>query len=283
MHEGDLFFCMKNFCIWLNILKADKYLDLKNPANASKMLKEAGRLEGPVEPIVRSMIHKTYSRYYKECGRSDDYYASFLMFLSYTPVESIPESARSLMAFEVAVAALIAPNCFNFGELMNQPLVGCLKNSTYEWIGALLTAMREGNFTKWSKALQEHKNKILSVPELNNNLNNLLKQKITLMVLVEAAFQMATTNRKMSMDEIAQICQLPKNEVELMVMKAMNVSLIAGSIDQVDETVTITWVKPRTLDKQSLGKMKERVESWSKTAKEMLTQLEELTPELLVS
>lgn len=41
-------------------------------------------------------------------------------------------------------------------------------------------------------------------------------------------------------------------QVELLVMKALSVGLVKGSIDEVDGRVHMTWVQPRVLDLQQV-------------------------------
>lgn len=42
------------------------------------------------------------------------------------------------------------------------------------------------------------------------------------------------------------------SQVELLVMKALSVGLVKGSIDEVDKRVHMTWVQPRVLDLQQV-------------------------------
>ena len=73
-------------------------------------------------------------------------------------------------------------------------------------------------------------------------------------------------------------------EVEELVMTTMGVGkLVTGVIDEVDSSVVITSVKPRVLDTQRVVILKSRIENWANRAEELLTQMTELTPELLVS
>jgi hypothetical protein len=44
----------------------------------------------------------------------------------------------------------------------------------------------------------------------------------------------------------------PPAQVELLVMKALSVGLVRGSIDEVDKRVHMTWVQPRVLDLQQV-------------------------------
>lgn len=46
-------------------------------------------------------------------------------------------------------------------------------------------------------------------------------------------------------------------------MKALSLKLIRGSIDQVDQLVTVTWVQPRVLDKEQIDGMRRQLEEWN--------------------
>ena len=61
-------------------------------------------------------------------------------------------------------------------------------------------------------------------------------------------FKRPATDRQLTFAEISEATNLPINEVELLVMKALSVGLVKGSIDQVDQKVHMTWVQPRVLD-----------------------------------
>lgn len=48
------------------------------------------------------------------------------------------------------------------------------------------------------------------------------------------------------------LSHVPLAQVELLVMKALSVGLVRGSIDEVDKRVHMTWVQPRVLDLQQV-------------------------------
>ena len=66
-------------------------------------------------------------------------------------------------------------------------------------------------------------------------------------------FKRPATNRQLTFAEIAQEAQLPEPEVELLVMKALSLGLVKGSIDQVEQKAHMTWVQPRVLDREQVG------------------------------
>ncbi len=99
---------------------------------------------------------------------------------------------------------------------------------------------------------------------------------------MELAFAGTAGERNLSFERIAKVTLLPLEEVELLVMKALSLKLIRGSVDQVNAIVHISWVQPRILDLQQIGKMKDRVDLWGKNVKEILTFVQnETAPELL--
>lgn len=65
-------------------------------------------------------------------------------------------------------------------------------------------------------------------------------------------FQRKAWDRQLTFAEIAQETGLPENQVEVMVMRALSLGLVKGTIDQVDNKVNITWVQPRVLDKKQV-------------------------------
>ena len=53
------------------------------------------------------------------------------------------------------------------------------------------------------------------------------------------------------------------DEVELLVMKAMSLKLIKGTIDEVEQVVRVTWVIPRILDTKRLEVMSGKLDDWA--------------------
>ena len=68
-------------------------------------------------------------------------------------------------------------------------------------------------------------------------------------------FKRPATNRQLDFSEIAAEAQLPENEVELLVMKALSLGLVKGSIDQVEQKAHMTWVQPRVLDREQVRRV----------------------------
>lgn len=274
------------YFMWTS-MKAEKLVLTQKYEEAKEVLEALGKeIEEAydVEALVQSGFHKTYQSLYKGLSKPQEFYKSSLLYLSYTPLDKIPAEEKPRLAFEISVAALIAENEFNFGELMQQELLGSLEgDAKYGWIMDLLKAFGEGRFELYDEALAKHAQQIQATPELKDVVSTVMRKKMAQLALMDFAFQKPKKQRRLTFAEIGQHCRVDILEVEILVMKTMAENLITGTIDQVDQTVVITWVKPRILDKARIGLMRERMDAWASQTSMLLDHLEEMTPELLVS
>jgi 26S proteasome regulatory subunit N9 len=63
-------------------------------------------------------------------------------------------------------------------------------------------------------------------------------------------------------------CLWHYNKVEALVMRALSVGLIRGSIDGVEQRLNVTWLQPRVLDRGQIEALSKRFASWRTTVKE---------------
>ena len=85
------------------------------------------------------------------------------------------------------------------------------------------------------------------------------------MALIDLVFRLPSSQRvAIPFTVIASETQLRPEEVEFLIMKALSLGLVRGSIDQVDQTVRITWVQPRVLAKDQIDELRLRLDDWSK-------------------
>ena len=73
-----------------------------------------------------------------------------------------------------------------------------------------------------------------------------------MLALVELIFKRPPTERKIAFVDIAAATDVPVEKVEFLLMKAMSLELVKGSIDQVAQTVLVTYIKPRVLDSSQI-------------------------------
>jgi 26S proteasome regulatory subunit N9 len=68
--------------------------------------------------------------------------------------------------------------------------------------------------------------------------------------------------RVLSFASIASGCDIPVDQVEWLLMKALALKVIRGQIDQVAQQVRLQWVAPRVLDKGQIKALQERLTVW---------------------
>jgi 26S proteasome regulatory subunit N9 len=228
-----------------------------------------------VESGVNAAYYGVAADYYKAKAEYAPYYTNSLLYLACVDVEKdMSPEERLARAHDLSISAFLGDTIYNFGELLMHPILDALNGSQHEWLKKLLFTFNEGNIGKFEALaplfpkepiLQEH--------------FGFLRQKICLMALIESVFKRHANNRIMSFATIADETRLPVNEVEHLVMKALSLKLIRGSLDQVEQKTLITWVQPRVLSRAQIGGLAKRLKEWV----DKLSKVEErIAPEVLV-
>lgn len=213
-------------------------------------------------------------------GPPQEFYKAGLMFLAYTPVEILPSAEATLLATDMALASITGDDIFNFGEVLATPILGCLEGTPNQWLRDLVRALHYGSIEQFNAVVDKHRAEYFAQPALANK-HSAVQKKVVLLALVNIAFERDSNSRQIKFTDIAARTFVPLEQVEWMLMSAMSANLIKGVIDQVDQTVNITWVQPRILDKQQLGVISEQLDGWARRVKDSLLTVEEQAAELL--
>jgi len=233
------------------------------------------------DSFVYSNYYRVLALYYKLKVAPTEFYRNSLMYLLYTPSETIALPERQALAFDMGIAALVSTNIYNFGELLAQSILNSLDGTPGEWLKHFLFAFNAGDISKYESYLLKNKADIDNQAALKANLP-LLREKISILALIELVFARPSEGRTLSFNEISAAAKIPLEEVELLVMKAFSVKLVRGIIDEVSHTVTIYWVQPRVLDIPQISKMNERLTKWIDSVGQLATYMQnETAPELL--
>ncbi|KAK7869786.1 hypothetical protein R5R35_008317 [Gryllus longicercus] len=225
-------------------------------------------------------VHGRYyllaSQYYRLQGRHADYYRTALRYLGCVELSEMPQEEQEQHAFFLGLAALLGEGVYNLGELLAHPVLETLNTTDKAWLVELLYAFNSGDISLFDKM----KPQWASIPDLTAQ-ELKLRQKISLLCLMEMTFKRPATNRQLTFEEISRETRLPITEVELLVMKALAQGLVKGAIDQVANNVHMTWVQPRVLDKQQISSMVQRLDTWCKDVNSMELLLETKAHEFL--
>ncbi|XP_054707398.1 26S proteasome non-ATPase regulatory subunit 13-like [Uloborus diversus] len=260
--------------IILGLLKLEKG-DLEG---VKKIIEETETMIDAMDGIttVHGRYYQLSSDYHQINGQHAQYYRDALRYLGCTSLDDIDLEEKKSRAFTLSLAALLGEGVYNFGELLAHPILDSLKGTSKEWVVELLYTFNSGNLAKyetlrtfWSAQAD------LAAHEID------LRQKISLLCLMEMTFKRPGNNRVLTFSEIANETRLPENEVELLVMKALSLGLVKGSIDQVDKTVNMSWVQPRVLSLEQIGNMKQRLDRWCQEVQSMEMLLENKAYDIL--
>jgi len=249
---------------------------------SSDDLKGAKEVLGEIEPVIDTQtgitpVHGRYfklsSNYYKKIGNHCNYYRDSLRYLGCLDYEKESEEELYSKAFTLALAALLGETIFNFGELLQHPIINHLRKKD-DWLIELLESFNSGNLKRFG----DLRDKWAAQPDLASH-EIQLRQKISLLCLMEMTFK--SSNGVLTFDEISKQTYLSLNEVEYLVMKALSLNLVKGEIDEVEKKVNLSWVQPRVLDKQQIDQLKVRLEDWCKNIRKVENLLENNAQEII--
>ncbi len=233
------------------------------------------------DPAVLAGYHGLAAEFYQAKGNHIEFYRNGLLFLAHSRPGSIPEAELAHVGLSLGLSALVGDGIFNFGELLNNPIIGRLALQ-HPWLSALLLAFNNGDLPAYHAIVAREAAAIAQHPVLVANQAK-LREKISIMTLLAILFRRAPHDRTLPFAEIAASTGLTEKEVEMMLMRALSLNLIRGDIDEVDRKVRVTWILPRVLGKDDLQGFIAQIDDWNKRANETLGFMTAETPELFVA
>lgn len=248
-------------------------LDLDDLAGARSDLDRAERILDTfdsVETVVHAAFYNANADYFQNKLDFGAYYKNALLYLACIDLSAVSPKERRSRAYDLAIAALVSTSIYNFGELLLHPILDALSQDQNDvWLRDLLFAFNRGDLAAYD-VLSGH---VQSNPLLAQHANQ-LRQKIYLAALTEAVFRRPPHDRAMSFSAIAAETKVRADEIEHLIMKALSLGLLKGTIDQVDEVAHINWVQPKVLDMQQIDDMRKRLEQWNTNVGNLGTWIE---------
>ncbi|RKO92566.1 hypothetical protein BDK51DRAFT_11630, partial [Blyttiomyces helicus] len=224
------------------------------------------------ETVINASFYRVSADYYKAKMAYPQYYHNALLFLSSVSLDDLAIVEKQERAYELAMSAILGEGVYNFGELLQHPILDSLKGTAFDWLRQLLFAFNGGNMDTFERLSKS--GDFLKQPLLVASLP-FLRQKLCLMTLIEAVFKRSKESRgRMTFAEISRETRVAYDEVEHLVMKALSLGLIKGKIDEVDAVIMISWVQPRVLDKVQIETIQGRLSEWASKVKENVVGLE---------
>ncbi|KAK3384795.1 hypothetical protein B0H63DRAFT_559523 [Podospora didyma] len=258
--------------VFATIAVARVRLDLADLDGAQKDLQRAERvLDGfdAVETIVHAAFYGANADYYQAKMDFGSYYRNALLYLACIDIKQLSPAERRSRAYDLSVAALVSTSIYNFGELLLHPILDALSEpgadgSDLKWLRDLLFAFNRGDLVAYDTLV----NHIQANPLLTKH-SRQLREKIYLAALTEAVFRRPPHDRAMTFDTIAAETKVRPDEIEHLIMKALSLGLLRGTIDQVDEVAHINWVQPKVLDMAQIENMRQRLKDWDSSVNQL--------------
>lgn len=233
-----------------------------------------------VDPMITATYFRTCLTYDKATLAFSAYYKDTLMYLSCLKDSNHAtlNGEAQEMAHDLCIAALLGDSIYNFGELLNHPILDALKGSGVAFLRDVLFAFNAGDHDAIQKLLPM----INKHPALASKID-FLNQKLCLMALVECVFRQLKVSRQLPLPMVANAARVPLDQVEHLLMRALSLKLIRGSMHEVEGYFQIEWVQPRTLDANQIIQLKEGIKGWRERVAQTAASITALLPPTLAT
>lgn len=217
-----------------------------------------------VETEVHATFYRINASYYQANEDFGAYYRNALLYLACIDLSTLSKTDAQSRAYDLSIAALVSDAIYNFGELLLHPILESLISTPHAWLKDLLYAFNRGDLAAYG-VLEANLSK---APQLDQH-KEFLYQKISLSALTEAVFRRPPHDRAMTFHTISRETNVAPAEIEILIMKALSLGLLRGSIDQVAEIARINWVQPKVLDPGQIDGMRVRLREWDSSVNQL--------------
>ena len=217
-----------------------------------------------VETEVHAAFYRTNASYCHANADFGAYYKNALLYLACIELSTLTAADAQSRAYDLSIAALLSDLIYNFGELLLHPVLESLTSTPHAWLRDLLYAFNRGDLGAYH-VLEANLSK---APQLEQH-KEFLYQKISLSALTEAVFRRPPHDRAMTFQTISQETNVQPADIEILIMKALSLGLLKGSIDQVAEIARINWVQPKVLDPGQIDGMRVRLKEWDNSVNQL--------------
>lgn len=233
--------------------------------------------------VVNAAHYEMSMRYYKIVGPPEAFYEEAIHYLNYyqppskSSTTAVDRKAH-MLAVDLCLAALTGEGVYNLGQVVTNPILKALADTPDGWLVDLLQTCSRGDVRAFrTMCTQTYHTHIASQPALIN-MGHKMQEKVTLLGLIELVFAKPASDRTLEYTEIASGLDVPVEDVEWIIMRAFSVKLLEGTMDQVDGTVHITWILPRSLGNEQMADLAGRFGDWAQKVSTIKDRMQEETP-----
>jgi 26S proteasome regulatory subunit N9 len=152
-----------------------------------------------------------------------------------------------------------------------------LDGTPEQWLVEMIRACAKGDVLGFQNLTRKYADPIAKQPALVHRAIA-VQEKLTLLALVNLIFEKRSSERTLGFHEIQEHLFVSLEQVEWVVMRAFSLNLMEGSMDQVEQALSVTWVLPRVLDTAQLQALASRYGDWAGKVSQTKDYMQEQTP-----
>jgi 26S proteasome regulatory subunit N9 len=254
---------------WIRLQMVKPYVSSGDFDNALHLLLDIeSTIDFRTDLKVRSLLYKVKCSLDKARGDFDSFYENGFLYLS-----ASRQKDDLVLAFDLAHAALCSNNVFSFVELTSHGILECLRGTENEWLRTFMFMLADGSPESISEFQHKYLRQFRGRPGFAPYVQK-IELKVRLSVLQELIFQRPYESRVFKFEELEKACQVARNEVELLILKALGGGLVEGFIDEVEDIFVVTWCRTKALTRDRLVHLKAEIERWTAIVHDRRVQLE---------
>lgn len=201
------------------------------------------------------------------------------MFLAYTSMDELPSDEKLILATDIAIASITGDDIYNFGQVLATPILTVLIGTSNEWMYQLVLILNRGDIDGFNMLVNNYREQYYKQQFLASR-HEEIKKKMVLLSLLNIAFERPPHDRTISFNDIAVRTRIPIEQVEWVLMRAMSIGLLKGTIDGIDQTINVSWVQPRVLGKDDISTLSNQLAGWVDRVRDALSVVSDQTQEL---
>lgn len=264
--------------VYLDLIKAKHMMIQNDVEGAMNKIKETEtqllKLRN-FPKLLYSVLNFVKSDYYWRKEDFQNYHQTILQFLVYTDNDKLSLDDQKLISERTVLSALVSDKVLSFGDILESPFISILKDIPDKQIlWQLVEIFNSGKVSAFTQFVEKNRvalNKLQFTPTQVDALD----RKIRVIALYDAIFytENSFSKQKISFKEVANITNTDELAVERLLIHVLSIELIKGHIDEPNNQLIITELKPRDLDRERLTQLREKYKNWQNNISQTLQSI----------
>ena len=265
--------------VYLELIKAKHMIMCDDVAGAMGLLKttEASLMQLRNFPkLLYSVLNFVKADYYWRKDDLENYHATILQYLVYTERDRLSEEERAVISERAVLSALVSDKVLSFGDILESDFIAVLKECKEKQpLWTLVEIFNRGKVAEFVDFTRNNKQTLSGFEFIVKHMDD-LERKIRVIALYDAIFfsENSFSKQEISFREVSGICGVDELAVERLLIHVLSIELVKGYIDEPRSVLVVKELKPRELDRERLGQLKEKFVNWRGNIEQTMKGLE---------